>query len=232
MQNVKVTKKSAKRQSGSTKCVSLSDFMDSVPVIYVRSPRARRLSIRILSSGVVKVTYPFPCPKSRAQAFLQEQLPWVRRHLEKQQAVPAWPLLEGDTRRTVLERAKAFLPERIAALSARVGLPFQGLTLRYMTSRYGSCSARKHITLNTALVLLPRPLADSVILHELCHTRHMDHGPAFHRLLEEKTRQHFSGYTEDPYVQDVLSEAARSRAAYPLTHTLRKRLIARRLPVL
>ena len=199
--------------------------MDNIPVIFTRSARARRLSIRILSSGVVKVTYPPHSTKALAQAFLQEQLPWVREHLEKQQAKPVWPLVEGDTRESVLERARAFLPGRIAELSARVGLPFQGLTLRYMTSRYGSCSSRKHITLNTALVLLPRPLADSVIIHELCHTRHMNHGTAFHRLLEEKTRQHLSGCTEDPYVQDVLQEAARSRAACPLTHTLRKRLI-------
>ena len=145
-------------------------------------------------------------------------------------SVPVWPLLEGDTRQSVLERAKQFLPKRIADMSLQLALPFRTLSLRYMTSRYGSCSSGGRISLNTALVLMPRPLADSVIIHELCHTIHMDHSPAFHALMEEKARAHFAGCSADPLVQEILAEAAVSRSRYPLTHILRKRLVSRRIP--
>lgn len=54
---------------------------------------------------------------------------------------------------------------------------------RYMRSRWGSCSAKGRIALNTHLVKLADPLIEYVIVHELCHLRHLHHGPAFQRLL-------------------------------------------------
>ena len=56
---------------------------------------------------------------------------------------------------------------------------------RYMTSRWGSCSSRGRITLNTHLAKLAPALAAYVVHHELCHLRHMDHGPGFYALLAE-----------------------------------------------
>ncbi len=43
---------------------------------------------------------------------------------------------------------------------------------------------RGNINLNINLVRLPHELRDYVFLHELCHLRHMNHGPEFHALLE------------------------------------------------
>lgn len=54
---------------------------------------------------------------------------------------------------------------------------------RYMTSRWGSCSSRGRITLNTHLAKLAPGLAAYVVHHELCHLRHMNHGPGFYALL-------------------------------------------------
>lgn len=58
------------------------------------------------------------------------------------------------------------------------------LTLRWMVSRWGSCTVRSHkITLNFALICLPPQSAAYVVLHELAHFRHPDHSPAFHALV-------------------------------------------------
>lgn len=54
---------------------------------------------------------------------------------------------------------------------------------RYMTAQWGSCSAAGRLSLNTHLAKVPRSLVDYVLLHELCHLRHLNHGPAFYALL-------------------------------------------------
>lgn len=60
-----------------------------------------------------------------------------------------------------------------------------GLKVRTTVSRWGSCSANGSITLSSNLLKKRIELIDYVILHELCHLRHRNHGPGFYKLLEE-----------------------------------------------
>lgn len=82
-------------------------------------------------------------------------------------------------------RAAEWLKARVAELSAR--LPWvrrsPPVALRSMRSRWGSCSPAGRLTLNPLLIRAPREAVDYVIVHELCHLRHHDHGAAFYRLL-------------------------------------------------
>lgn len=69
-------------------------------------------------------------------------------------------------------------------LLAPYGVQRPQLRLREMTSRWGSCAWKSGvITLNTRLFYAPRPCLDYVVLHELCHLVHPDHGPGFHSLM-------------------------------------------------
>ncbi len=86
--------------------------------------------------------------------------------------------------RFVRARARQWLPERLYRLAARHGLQPTGCTIRRQKTRWGSCSAHGHISLNDRLMFLPPALVDHVLLHELAHLEHPHHGPAFHRLLE------------------------------------------------
>lgn len=84
-------------------------------------------------------------------------------------------------------QAQAVFAERLAACRealAALRLPAPRLRLRRMRSRWGSCSSRGDITLNTDLVRYPPHLIDYVIVHELCHLREFHHGPAFYRLMD------------------------------------------------
>ena len=88
-----------------------------------------------------------------------------------------------------MDTAKLVLARRLSSLDARArgvfsdGLGASGLAVRALRRRWGSCSVRRQITLAARLIELPLPLIDYVICHELCHLRHMDHSPAFHRAL-------------------------------------------------
>ncbi|MDH0030370.1 MULTISPECIES: SprT family zinc-dependent metalloprotease [unclassified Acinetobacter] len=81
--------------------------------------------------------------------------------------------------------AKQFLPEYLTQISQEISLPYQSCTIRKPKTRWGSCSSRQDIMLHAALVLMPEENVRAVCVHELVHTQHFDHSPAFwHRVSE------------------------------------------------
>ncbi len=84
-------------------------------------------------------------------------------------------------------QAERVLPQRLRALSALHNLPFNTCKVNVSKGRWGSCSGRKDINLSCYLILLPPHLREYVMLHELCHTREMNHGPRFWALLDSLT---------------------------------------------
>lgn len=92
-------------------------------------------------------------------------------------------LPETEEVRQLRLRAKAELPPRLAELAAEHGFEYNSVRIKHNVSNWGSCSSKKNINLNLNLVRLPDELRDYVMLHELCHLRHLNHGPEFHALL-------------------------------------------------
>lgn len=83
--------------------------------------------------------------------------------------------------------AKIILPPRLYQLSLRHNLPYKSVKINSSNGRWGSCSTRRSINLSCYLILLPGHLIDYVLLHELAHTREMNHGEGFWALLDELT---------------------------------------------
>ena len=81
--------------------------------------------------------------------------------------------------------ARDTLACRMAYHAKRFGLSYSLLSVRDQSSRWGSCSARRGISLNWRLVLLRPELQDYIILHELAHLTEMNHGKCFWSLLDQ-----------------------------------------------
>lgn len=81
--------------------------------------------------------------------------------------------------------ARERLLPMLAQVSAEAELPYASARVRHVRSRWGSCSANKTISLNRALVFLPAHLVRTLMLHELVHTRVMDHSARFWSTLAE-----------------------------------------------
>jgi predicted metal-dependent hydrolase len=101
------------------------------------------------------------------------------------------PALQAWLRKVIEEalrrNAKIILPPRLYMLSQKHNLPYQCVKINSSNGRWGSCSARRNINLSYYLMLLPKHLIDYVLLHELTHTREMNHGERFWALLDELT---------------------------------------------
>jgi predicted metal-dependent hydrolase len=87
-------------------------------------------------------------------------------------------------RRWLDREARAFLIPLLDAVASQVRLAYAGARVRHTRSRWGSCSHRKTISLSRNLVFLPPHLVRALMLHELAHTRVMNHSPRFWTELE------------------------------------------------
>ena len=85
------------------------------------------------------------------------------------------------------KEAKRVLLDQVKHLANLYGFKYSGVKIQSSKTRWGSCSKTQNINLSFYLMLLPSHLADYVILHELCHTREMNHGERFWKLMDEVT---------------------------------------------
>jgi len=81
-------------------------------------------------------------------------------------------------------KAEDHLIPWLKRVSDEIGLSYSAVSIRQQQTRWGSCSARRLISLNARLLFLPPELVTYVLVHELCHTKHLNHSPRFWRLVE------------------------------------------------
>lgn len=64
-------------------------------------------------------------------------------------------------------------------------IPDLRITIRSQRTRWGSCSSKGNLNFNCLLVLFPPEVIDSIVVHELCHRKHMNHSPQFYAEIEK-----------------------------------------------
>jgi predicted metal-dependent hydrolase len=91
--------------------------------------------------------------------------------------------LVGAIEKILRYDAKEYLPARTAELAKKFGFCYNNIYLKNNKTNWGSCSRLNNINLNIHLMRLSAEIADYVILHELCHLKHRNHGSDFHKML-------------------------------------------------
>lgn len=142
------------------------------------------MSIHIDSQMRVIVKVPVGTPNHVAENFLKEKKDWILKHLNKidrqnQMAQEMGALSESDIL-AIKKRAKSVIPQRVEFYASRFGISYNKIFIRLQKSRWGSCSAEGNLNFNCLLVLMPPEILDSVVVHELCHRKYMNHSKAFY----------------------------------------------------
>ena len=137
-------------------------------------PKLKNSYIQVLKDKTVLIKTPIK-RENFVHEFIAKHLSWVNREIEK---------LNSLIHYTTQVHEKEYILKRMAYFSQEMGLEYEKVKFRKMKSRWGSCSSKGSITLNTHLLKLPSELVDYIVVHELAHLKYMNHSKDFHALVE------------------------------------------------
>ncbi len=167
------------------KQIYTSTWQKRLPIIgtvhFARHPTAKRISIKVTPMAKIRVTVPHRVSRKTAFRFALNNHNWIQRARTRAlQRIEAHAMLPLNLRQfSDTEDAARFLTMRLEHLANTYKRQYNCVTIRQQKTIWGSCSAKNNISLNIHLARLPDPLIDYVMLHELTHTRHKNHGTAF-----------------------------------------------------
>jgi len=151
-------------------------------IVFRENTKAKKYIIRF-HNGKVKVTIPKYGSFRIAKKFFFENKQKLLQKIQLQIKNSVSDVDEISLRK----KALSVLPYQLKRLAELHGFKYTKVTIRKSRSRWGSCSSNKSISLSFFLMLLPDHLIEYVLLHELCHTVHLNHSPAFWELLNKCT---------------------------------------------
>lgn len=152
----------------------------------IRSAR-KTMAVQIKPDGQVIVRAPLRASSVQIQRFVAEHEAWITRHLseieQKQQNTPPVEKLTREELEYLASEALMVIPERVRYYAPKIGVTYGRITIRNQKTRWGSCSSKGNLNFNCLLMLAPREVLDSVVVHELCHRRHMNHSRDFYNEI-------------------------------------------------
>ena len=169
------------------------DDPDAGTVTIRKNVRSRRVTLRVNPRRGVTVTIPYFVPYKAGLEFFLAKKDWVLKVQTRQrERIGAEHIPTPEEIEELRKVAKDVLPKRLRELAEKYSFEYNSVRIKHNSSNWGSCSRKGNINLNLNLVRLPDELRDYVILHELCHLRHPNHGPQFHALLESICPDHLA----------------------------------------
>lgn len=156
----------------------------------IRSDR-KTMALEVTRDCRVVVRAPRRISQRQIDRFLAQYNQWLQEALSRQQArLAAHPEPDAETIRQLKVRAKELLPKKVAAFAQKMGLQPAGITITGARTRFGSCSPKNRLCFSWRLMQYPEEAIDYVVVHELAHLAHRNHGPAFHALVAEILPDH------------------------------------------
>lgn len=152
----------------------------------IRSDR-KTVAIQV-KDGKIIVRAPLRATLAEIDKVVIDNSAWIDKQMQKAQARNAQhqglvPLSPGELQ-ALADRALEVIPPRVKYYAEKIGVTYGRITIRNQRSRWGSCSSKGNLNFNCLLMLAPPEVLDSVIVHELCHRKQMNHSAQFYAEVE------------------------------------------------
>ena len=162
--------------------------IDGVPVKIVRRRGMKNVRLRVDDAGQCIVSGNPRESADRMLDYVRKNLDWVRQAQARRIDTPAYRAAHASKEEAAAwcDVVSACVPALIEVWEPVLGVKAGKLAFRNMTSKWGSCQPETgRICINTRLALYPPECLEYVVVHELCHLRHANHGAAFWGLMDK-----------------------------------------------
>lgn len=150
------------------------------PYRLIRSNR-RTLALELRPDGELVVRAPRRLPRKLIDQAVAEREEWIAKKLA--QLPPPLPAPTDEQLAAWREEAARIIPPRVAHYAAVMGLAPTAVKINAARTRFGSCSSKGSLNFSCRLMAFPPEAIDYVVVHELAHLHHMNHGRAFYALV-------------------------------------------------
>jgi len=161
--------------------------IENLPVKIIQSNR-KTISIQLKPEEIL-VRAPRIMRRQEVLSFVQQKSGWIEKHIkliqEREQAKEQAEPFTSEEIRAMAERAREMIAERVQYYAPLIGVDYGRITIRNQRTRWGSCSGKGNLNFNCLLVLFPQEILDYVVVHELCHRKHMNHSEEFYEEVEK-----------------------------------------------
>ena len=120
--------------------------------------------------------------------FVEQNRQWIEKHMAKAtaraEAAGSNPKLTREEILALADQALDVIPKRVAYYAPLIGVTYGRITIRNQRTKWGSCSSKGNLNFNCLLMLAPPEVLDSIVVHELCHRKVMNHSPQFYAEVQ------------------------------------------------
>ena len=148
----------------------------------IRSKR-KTIELSIDDDFIPLIKAPLKMSTEDIEKFVLKHEKWIEKHvLKKREHAEKYSLSEEEI--SVLKmKALPYLTERTNYFAGIMGVKPTGIKITSAEKRFGSCNARNSICYSWHLMQYPHEAIDYVVVHELAHIVHKNHGADFYKMI-------------------------------------------------
>lgn len=162
-------------------------IFENAEVSVIKSKR-KTISIQVKPNEII-IRAPLRMKEKEIEKFVETKRNWIEKHLksvsEKQKLLQNIEPYSEEEIKNFVAKAKKIIPPKVEFYADKIGVTYNGISIRCQRTRWGSCSSKGNLNFNCLLMLLPDDIIDSVVVHELCHRKQMNHSPKFYEEIEK-----------------------------------------------
>jgi predicted metal-dependent hydrolase len=106
---------------------------------------------------------------NRFIVYINNKIQGVRATQEAAQHLKSWMIV----------KAEELIKKRTVEYSNLIGVNYNTIRIKDTKTRWGSCSSKRNLNFNFRILMAPEQVMDYIIVHELCHLKHMNHSKEF-----------------------------------------------------